>query len=708
MSLLYIRTGCTGIVHCAVLVALLGMSTSAVSQSVDCDPPPEPTITVHLPLVGLPPDDEGQGWDRPPVWEHLPGATDDSITIPNGRPIYALFIGGFGSNKYFDELLAYNFARHLQAQGAYVHYSWWNNLLAPYLERPLHHNQSHPGGTSIWNMPNFATSAGAAQKAAPGEDYQFQADAKLLLSAIRANNPSAMIIIVGHSMGGGSAINLAAQADVVIDIVAPIDPGNNRNYPWSGLAPLEPDFNWTRWRATRHNFLGYRSLENVGSIFFPVCSPTGPWLKSVSELSNDPLCFDLVNVDPAQSINFGPNIINLFHRWQNEFLFPFDYHENYFFGHSFPLGGTSSQASVPMLGFNEPDPGGWPWEASVSSDDCCPPSGVGIGWGDDGHGEIVGYRGGLVFGGPVPLGTRVRTSPHCGSNCSNLTWPARTESSDGVWSNGNFALRVNLLKDLENLPLGALWPHRPTNPSLCMVSPGLISLFNTMNKPPTANAGGDQFVECDGSHAAIVTLDGSASFDPDNDTLQYTWTWESFDTFPEDDIPGGSATGEIVDVVLPMGTHCVTLEVRDPSGHIDRDVVTIVVADTTPPELFVDLSPRLLWPPNHKMVDIHAVVEAYDLCGEVVELELVSIVSNQPENDYGDGNTAPDIIANVGTLDTPFQLRAERAGPGGDRIYTVTYQATDDSGNRAEVAVDVIVPHNAQSYQKWLQALSQK
>src|SRR5262245_24530264 len=39
------------------------------------------------------------------------------------------------------------------------------------------------------------------------------------------------------------------------------------------------------------------------------------------------------------------------------------------------------------------------------------------------------------------------------------------------------------------------------------------------NLPPTANAGSEQIV----SPAASVTLDGSASNDPENDTLSFTW-----------------------------------------------------------------------------------------------------------------------------------------------------------------------------------------
>jgi hypothetical protein len=41
------------------------------------------------------------------------------------------------------------------------------------------------------------------------------------------------------------------------------------------------------------------------------------------------------------------------------------------------------------------------------------------------------------------------------------------------------------------------------------------------NKPPVANAGPDQLIECDRSRT--VTLDGSKSYDPDKDAIAYTW-----------------------------------------------------------------------------------------------------------------------------------------------------------------------------------------
>jgi hypothetical protein len=537
----------------ALAAAVVSIACPRVAaQGVECVTPPPPTFTVTLPKLGLPPDDEGQGWSRPAVWAGHPDASDDAIEVPNGRPIYAIFVSGYARNAPLDELTFYNFARHLQARGAYVHFAWWNNLLAPYMERPLHSSQSHPGTNA--DLLNFTTPAEAADKAVPGEDYQFVADATLLLRAIRQHNPSAMIIVAGHSMGGGAVIHLGDHADVVIDILAPIDPVGNRNYPWAGLVLYQNahHFNWTRWRATRDNFLGYRDR-----LLVDFCDPSGPWLANIADATSS--CPAGIAIHGAAPVRFGSNIINLHHRWQNEARFPFDFQDNYSFDHSRPPGGTTSQSAIPTCDVGA-DPGGWPF---ANSGDFCCPQGAGICWGGDGHGEIVGFRGPLP---PRPLGVVVRSSPQCGE-CTTLNWPTRTLSG-GTWNNGNSSLRRQLMEDLESLPINQTWAHAPTSPGLCLVSQGLINRFNSMNKPPLADAGPDQDLSCDPCDATPVTLDASASSDPDEDTLEYRWTWAF-----------GSASGRTPTINLPAGVHCITLEVEDLSGHIARDTVAVAITN---------------------------------------------------------------------------------------------------------------------------------
>ncbi|MBK9928227.1 MAG: hypothetical protein IPP66_23420 [Anaerolineales bacterium] len=72
-------------------------------------------------------------------------------------------------------------------------------------------------------------------------------------------------------------------------------------------------------------------------------------------------------------------------------------------------------------------------------------------------------------------------------------------------------------------------------------------------------------------------------------------------------------------------------------------------------------------------------------------MTLLSVTSNEPDNDLGDGDTANDIV--IVDNDT-IKLRAERSGTGGGRIYTITYQATNTCGATVTATATVTVPHN--------------
>jgi hypothetical protein len=206
-----------------------------------------------------------------------------------------------------------------------------------------------------------------------------------------------------------------------------------------------------------------------------------------------------------------------------------------------------------------------------------------------------------------------------------------------------------------------------------------------IGQEPVANAGPGQTLECQGSGGADVTLDGSRSRDADCDVLSYEWTG-----------PFGQAAGQRPSVFLPLGVNAVQLVASDPWEPSAPVYSSITVADTTPPSLQVTLTRTVLWPPNHKLVRIDAAVNVTDSCGGTPpQVVLTSIISSEPDNGTGDGDTAGDIQdALIGTLDRSFLLRAERAGGNQDgRIYTVTYTATDASGNQRQASATVRVPH---------------
>jgi uncharacterized repeat protein (TIGR01451 family) len=106
------------------------------------------------------------------------------------------------------------------------------------------------------------------------------------------------------------------------------------------------------------------------------------------------------------------------------------------------------------------------------------------------------------------------------------------------------------------------------------------------------------------------------------------------------------------------------------------------IRDVVPPQLSVSASPSQLWPPNHKFVPITVTVSVGDECDGTPHVRLVSIASNEGAGAPGSGNTSPDVRgADFGTDDRSFQLRAERSGSGSGRVYTITYEAEDASGN---------------------------
>jgi hypothetical protein len=205
----------------------------------------------------------------------------------------------------------------------------------------------------------------------------------------------------------------------------------------------------------------------------------------------------------------------------------------------------------------------------------------------------------------------------------------------------------------------------------------------TENTPPVADAGPDQTVECSMHGGTPITLDASGSSDVDGDTLSFIWR-------NADNVVVG--TTAMTTVHVPLGTHTFTVEVQDGRGGVDTATVQITVADTTPPALTIVLSKSTLWPPNHKLVDLTAAITTVDACDPAPSVTLVSIDSSEPDDARGDGHTTGDVQgAAVGTDDRAFQLRAERSGLTRERVYRVTYHATDGSGNLTAVTRDVHV-----------------
>jgi putative hemolysin len=188
--------------------------------------------------------------------------------------------------------------------------------------------------------------------------------------------------------------------------------------------------------------------------------------------------------------------------------------------------------------------------------------------------------------------------------------------------------------------------------------------------PPSVTCPADQVAECTGPTGAAVTFSTPTATDICSASPTTACSPPSGSTFP-------------------LGTTVDTCTATDASGNMASCSFNVKVGDTTPPDITnVSVAPAVLWPPNHKMVPIAVTAEATDQCSATV-CKVSSITSNEPENGLGDGDTAPDWSI-TGPL--AVNLRAERAGNGSGRVYTLTIECSDAAGNSATAPVKVMVP----------------
>jgi hypothetical protein len=143
----------------------------------------------------------------------------------------------------------------------------------------------------------------------------------------------------------------------------------------------------------------------------------------------------------------------------------------------------------------------------------------------------------------------------------------------------------------------------------------------------------------------------------------------------------------------PVGSTEIMWTATDGGGNSLSCVQTIVVNDVEPPSISGAAAlPAVLWPPNHKLRNVTINYTVTDNCDPPAAIACgLGVASNEPVDGLGDGDTAPDWVVLNSHL---VQLRAERAGNGNGRLYTVTISCEDTKHNAAQTAVGVTVPHD--------------
>jgi hypothetical protein len=150
------------------------------------------------------------------------------------------------------------------------------------------------------------------------------------------------------------------------------------------------------------------------------------------------------------------------------------------------------------------------------------------------------------------------------------------------------------------------------------------------------------------------------------------------------------------------GTTVVTLTVTDNHGASDSCMATVTVVDTTSPTISgVSVDKPILWPPNHKLVEVTINYDATDNC-DPSPLCTLSVTSNDQlkgghlEKGVGPGHKDKDdddkefdwIILDAHHL----KLRADKSESAEGRVYSITVTCKDRSGNYSTRKINVRVP----------------
>jgi hypothetical protein len=234
-------------------------------------------------------------------------------------------------------------------------------------------------------------------------------------------------------------------------------------------------------------------------------------------------------------------------------------------------------------------------------------------------------------------------------------------------------------------------------------TPDEVSLTITENTAPQADAGPDETYD----EGSVVTLNGTASFDPDaGDSISYYWTGSLelddptlaspsftapavmsggedfyFDLVVTDDDPVNPKSSVVDQVIISVRN------INDPpSCHLAR-----AVCSDSKIKGNNDCS---IWPPNHKMapVSIAGVMDA-DSIYNMVTLQITGVSQDEPTEGTGDGDASPDAVVQADSPADSVLIRAERSGQEDGRVYTVYFTA-DDGFESCTGSVTVGVPHD--------------
>jgi outer membrane autotransporter protein len=166
----------------------------------------------------------------------------------------------------------------------------------------------------------------------------------------------------------------------------------------------------------------------------------------------------------------------------------------------------------------------------------------------------------------VTLDGSASTDPD--GSITNYAWSRLDgESSESLGSSSSPTLRAPLRDGANTIRLVVT-----DNSGRTAEDTVLITVNAPAAVPPTANAGDDRVVnDTDGQAGETVTLDGSASSDPDGNIVNYAWSLVNGESSES------LGSGPTLQARLPDGANTIQLVVTDNSGNAASDTVLITV-----------------------------------------------------------------------------------------------------------------------------------
>jgi len=305
---------------------------------------------------------------------------------------------------------------------------------------------------------------------------------------------------------------------------------------------------------------------------------------------------------------------------------------------------------------------------------------VAVGYGSSvGFTNLTGAATGMHIHGPAGSGTNAAVIVDLGP----FSFAAASPTNGGIIL-GGASIPTN---EVASLLAGLTYIniHTANNPG-GEVRAQLIPLLESA---PVVSCPEPATVEC--GQITRVTVQVS---DADTNALVVVWTVNGTSLQTNNLAAGTTLVPAPVsfDAEYQVGANIVAVEVTDSTGRSSGCSTTITVVDTTPPVITaLSSTPSSLWPPNHKLVSVQLNATVTDSCSDTT-WAITSITSSEAVNAKGSGNSAPDWeITGAHTA----KIRAERSGITGPRVYTITVEAVDASGNVSEPkTVTVTVAHD--------------